>query len=158
MVFFCVVDGECLLPPLPPLLFFGYTLLGLRFCILVFSGVKSPLSMDEVLRKRYRGKLDCRVVYLVERLPPPSRIDHLFLSAASPTSPMDGGGSSSEVNPLSTLLISTIMPLGGVRPSSTESSEDTNEGIIFDVRHMQAKMKAIMARGKPVTGAPNITK
>lgn len=80
--------------------------------------------------------LECREVDLVERLPPPRRIDQLALTAASPTSPITGGGSSSEANPLSALPILSIMPLGGVFPSSIEKSEDNKEGIIFHFQRM----------------------
>ena len=50
--------------------------------------------MDEVLWKRYRGKLECREVDLVERLPP-RRLDQLALTAAMLVPPVVGEGSSS---------------------------------------------------------------
>lgn len=95
---------------------------------------------------------------MVECLPLLHRIDQLVWTAASPTSLMDGGGLSSEANPLSARPISAIMPLGGVHSSSVESSEDSKEGVIFDIRCMHAKRKVVMAMGELVTGVPNIAK
>ena len=57
------------------------------FRVLPFTGVESSLSMDEVLRKRYRGKLEYREVDLVDRFPPPRRMDQLALTAA-PSAPL----------------------------------------------------------------------
>ncbi|CAI9280141.1 unnamed protein product [Lactuca saligna] len=45
------------------------------FFYTIVDGVESSLSMDEVLRKRCRGKLEHRNVDLVDRLPPPHRLD-----------------------------------------------------------------------------------
>ena len=108
--------------------------------------------MDEVLRKRYRGKLEFREVDLVDRLPPPHRMDQLALTIAPPIPPM--GSLASEENPLHARPISAVMPLGGVPSSSMEDNEDSKEGIIADVRRTQAKRKAVWAMGEPVTGAP----
>lgn len=36
------------------------------------------------------------------------------------------------------------MPLGGVDPSSAESSEDNKDGIMSDIRRMQAKRKVVL--------------
>lgn len=47
--------------------------------------------MDEVLHKRYRGKLECREADLVDHLPPPQHLDQLTLTTAAPVSPVVGG-------------------------------------------------------------------
>lgn len=121
-------------------------------------GVEFPLSMDEVLRKCYHGKLEHWEANLVKILPSPHWIDQFALTAASPTSPTTGGGLSSEADPLSAHPISSVMSLGGVRPSSAESSEDNKEGIILDARCMQAKREVMMAMGEPATGVSNVAK
>lgn len=71
-------------------------------------GVESPLSMDEVLRKRYREKLEHWEVDLAEHLPPPCYLDQLTLTSAAPTPPMAEGTPVSTMGiPLATRSIST---------------------------------------------------
>ena len=128
-VFFFVVDGECC-----TLFFLSFPLLLLlsTFLVMISLGVESSMSMDEVLRKRYRGKLEYREVDLVDRLPPPRRLDQLALTAAPSAPP--AGSSASEGDPLNASPISAVMPLGGTRSSSVEGNEDSKEGIIVDAR------------------------
>lgn len=115
--------------------------------------------MDKVLRKRYRGKLEHRETDLIDRLPPPRRLDQIALTAALPVPPVVREGSSSDgVNPLAIHRISTVVPLGRSRPIYAEEDEDNKDGVISDVRHMHAKRKAILALGETVTGAPNVAK
>ncbi|CAI9269058.1 unnamed protein product [Lactuca saligna] len=80
----------------------------------IVDGAESSLSIDEVLRKRYQGKLEYREVDLVDRLPPPHRMNQLALTAAPSISPT--GSSASEENPLHTRPISIGMPLCSTRP------------------------------------------
>lgn len=68
------------------------------------------------------------------------------------------GSSSARVKPLTVHPISIVVPPGGARPISAEEDEGNKDGMISDVRRMQAKIKAIMAMGKAVTGAPNVAK
>lgn len=128
----------------------------IAFHVPISSGVESSLSMDEVLRKRYRGKLEHREVDLVDLLPPPRRMDRLALTVAPSVSPVSG--SASEMDPLHPCHLSAVMPLIGTRASSLESSEYSKEAIIADVQRMQAKRKAILAMGEPVVGASNVAK
>ena len=93
-----------------------------------YLGVESSLSMDEVLRKQYRGKLEHHEVDLVDLLPPPRRMDRLALTAAPSVSPVSG--SASEMDPLHARPLSVVMPLSGTRASSLKSSEDSKEGIV----------------------------
>lgn len=115
--------------------------------------------MDEVLQKRYRGKLECREVDLVNRLPLPHRLDQLALTAAMLVPLAAGEGSSpAQVNPLAARLISAIMPSSGAHHSSAESDEDHKDSIISDVRRMQAKRKVVLAMGETFTSVPNVAK
>ena len=54
--------------------------------------------------------------------------------------------------------ISTVVPPSGTYSSSAEVEEDNNDGIISNVRCMQAKRKVVLAMGEAVTGAPKATK
>lgn len=86
---------------------------------------------------------------LVDCLPPPHRLDQLALTTAMPVPTVAGEGSSStEVNPLAARPISVIMSLGGAHHSSAENDEDKKDGIISDVRRMQAKRKVVLAMGE----------
>lgn len=124
-----------------------------------FAGVESSLSMDEVPWKRYRGKLEHRVVDLVDHLPPPRHLDQLAVTTAAFTPPVVGGTSKSVGgNALAAFPVSTIVPLSGSYSYSTEVEEDSKDIIIFDVRHMQVKRKAVLTMGETVTSAPNVAK
>ncbi|CAI9304392.1 unnamed protein product [Lactuca saligna] len=69
---------------------------------IVVDGHESLFSMDEVFRKRYKGKLEHREVDLVELLPPPRRLDQLALTTAMPIPPsMNENPSSAEADPCS---------------------------------------------------------
>lgn len=115
--------------------------------------------MDEVLRNRYRGKLEHRETDLVESLPPPCHIDQLALTAATPSPPVTEGTSASvEETPLTTCPISTVAPTVRAYSSSAEVVKDSKDGIISDVRRVQAKRKAVLAMGEAFTGALNIGK
>lgn len=115
--------------------------------------------MDEVLRKRYRGKLECWEVELVECLPPPRWLDLLALTAVMPVPSTRGEDLSSvAVDPLAARPISAFVSLGGAHHTSVESDKDRKDCIISDVRHMQAKRKAVLAMGEAVSGVPNVAK
>lgn len=102
------------------------------FRVLPFTGVESSLSMDEVPRKRYRGKLEHREVDLVYRLPPPRRLDQLSLTTAASTPPVVSGTLSSVGrNVLAACSISTVVPLSGTHSSSAKVAEDRKDGIIY---------------------------
>lgn len=86
--------------------------------------------MDQALRKHYRGKLEHHEVDLVERLLPPRRMDQLALIAAPSVPPT--GESAPETNPMHAHPVSAVMPLGGTRSPSMESSEDSKR-VLFPI-------------------------
>lgn len=72
--------------------------------------MESPLSMDEVLRKRYHGKLEHRETDLVKTLLPPCWVDQFALTAATPVPPVvEDSFVSSRESPLAPQPISTVL-------------------------------------------------
>lgn len=115
--------------------------------------------MDEVLWKRYRGKLEWREVDLVNCLHPPRWLYQLDFTAAMYVPPAaEEGSSSADVDPLAARPISAIILLGSVHRSSADSDDDNKEGIISDVRLMHAKRKVVLAMGEIVTSVPTVAK
>lgn len=68
------------------------------------------------------------------------------------------GSSSAAVDPLAARPISAIMPQGGARHTSIEGNKNSKNGIISDVRRMQAKRKVVLAMGEAVADVPNVAK
>lgn len=73
------------------------------------------------------------------------------MTATMPIPPTGGQGSSSAV-------VSAIMPQGGARHTSIEGNKNSKDGIISDVRRMQAKRKVVLAMGEVVADVPNVAK
>lgn len=77
VVFYTIFDGKFLYYLHPSsfrvqvlVCFVHICWLWVSFCVSLVAGVESSVSMDEVLQKLYRGKLEHREVDLVDRLAP----------------------------------------------------------------------------------------
>ncbi|CAI9268435.1 unnamed protein product [Lactuca saligna] len=97
----------------------------------MLSGVESTLSMAEVLRKCYRGKLEHQEVDLVDILPPPRRVDQISL-ATSASTPSVATGTPTPIVVVA-CPITTVAPLTGTCSSLVGVNEDSKDGIISDV-------------------------
>lgn len=107
----------------------------------VFASVESPLSMGDVLRKRYRGKLEHQETDLVETLPLSCRDDWLAVTSPAVTLDLEGSSATFRERPLTVQPITTVAP-----PCVTDSGhEDSKDDIISNVWRAIAKRKAVLA-------------
>lgn len=97
---------------------------------------------------------------MVDCLPLPRCVDQIALTiaASAPSAVGRTPTTSVAVGVVATHPYTTIAPMNGTCSSSVGVDEYNKDGIIFDVRRVQAKRKTILAMGKTVTGAPNVTK
>lgn len=120
-------------------------------------GMESLLSMDEVLRKCYQGKLKHRETDLVETLPSPYRADQLALTSSTSVSPVaEGLLASAGESPLAPQPISIVAPSSASCSGHTEIVEDSKDSIISNAPRVIAKRKVDLAMGEASTGAFNI--
>lgn len=95
--------------------------------------------MDEVLQKRYRRMLEHRETDLVEMFPPTCWADRLSVTTSLVWPIVERSSTTVREPPLAAQPILIVAPSSAVGSGHTEVVEDSNDGIISDVRRVIAK-------------------
>lgn len=119
-------------------------------------GVESLFSRDDVLGKRYRGKLEHRETNLFEAIPQLCHVDWLVLNPALVTLALEGSSATVGERPLVPQLITTVSPSLTIDPGRTKVVGDSKYGIVSDVRQAMDKTKAILAMEEVSSDVINI--
>lgn len=112
------------------------------FCL---TSVECSVSMDSVLRGRYKGKLLHRVVPLYETLPPPHRFSVVIPVSHRPI----GSSTTSEGRPGSHTVVTPAVASPGPTRSAADDAVDSKFGIVTNARRFAEKRKVIQAMSGP---------
>lgn len=114
-------------------------MVGLKKGFSCFTGVKTHLSLDFVIRKWYQGKLEYQDVNLRETFPAPYMFNFLVVTSPLVVQTVEVSSASNGECLVDSLPISTVVGRTPAKSPCTEVVEDNKEGIISNIQHAKLK-------------------